>query len=138
MVDFDSVLHHFNWNLPEGDPLVVDHAQEPRARGAGDGQSNACHIVINNDFGRYAENKQEAINFKDRRLMPAIHEGKVIVFDFADVESAPHSFLNALLAEGVRALGLKAFKRLKFRNTTTSIRETIDYIFDENIPDTEG
>ncbi|MBF0163314.1 MAG: DUF4325 domain-containing protein [Magnetococcales bacterium] len=108
------------------------------SNGAGDGQTNEYHIVIHNYFGRYAENKQEAIHFKDRRLMPAIHEGKVIVFDFADVESAPHSFLNALLAEGVRALGLKAFKRFKFRNTTTSIRETIDYIFDENIPDTEG
>ncbi|MBF0417693.1 MAG: DUF4325 domain-containing protein [Magnetococcales bacterium] len=37
--------------------------------------------------------------------MPAIHEGKVIVFDFADVESAPHSFLNALLAEGYGCWG---------------------------------
>jgi hypothetical protein len=64
--------------------------------------------------------------------MPAVDEGKGLILDFDEVVSAPHSFLNALLASPIRDLGMSAYKRIKIRNASPEIRETIDFILDEN------
>ncbi len=90
---------------------------------------------LSNFFGRFAEDKQAAINFRTKRLLPAIEEEKTIILDFSNVEAAPHSFLSALLAIPIRELGNRAYKRLKFRSANTEIRETLDFILDENVPD---
>ena len=45
---------------------------------------------------------------------------------------APHSFLSGLFASPIKSLGISAYKRLKFINTKPEIRETIDFIFDDN------
>lgn len=89
-------------------------------------------VGINNFFGRYAEDKEAAISFRDRRIFPAIEEGKIIVIDFENVVSSPHSFLSALLASPIKSLGMIAFKRIKFVNATPEIRETIDFIMEDN------
>nr|VFJ91647.1 MAG: protein of unknown function (DUF4325) [Candidatus Kentron sp. LFY] len=52
--------------------------------------------------------------------------------DFSDVKSAPHSFLDALLAAVIRVMGMKAYKKIKIIDAATEIRETIDFILDEN------
>jgi hypothetical protein len=91
-------------------------------------------VSIFNFFGKYAENKAAAIQYRDKFLLPAIEAGRSVVFDFADVELAPHSVLNALLASAVEKLGLAAYKRLRFLNVSSEIRETIDYILDANSP----
>ncbi|WP_222860938.1 hypothetical protein [Vibrio cholerae] len=46
--------------------------------------------------------------------------------------SAPHSFLSALLASPIKSLGMVSFKRIKIINASPEIRETIDFIFDDN------
>jgi hypothetical protein len=89
-------------------------------------------VSILNRFGPYAENKEQAVNFRDRRLIPALEEGKSILLDFANVVAAPHSFLSALLATPIERLGMSAYKRLKITNAVPEIRETIDFILDEN------
>lgn len=88
------------------------------------------HIV--NIFGKYAEDKQSAINFRDKRIFPALEEGKRILIDFEDVTSSPHSFLSALLASPIKSFGMNAYKIIKIINATPEIRETIDFIFDDN------
>lgn len=95
-------------------------------------QDNKYYLSIDNYFGPYAEDKQAAIKLRDERLLPNIEEGKSVVVDFKHVESAPHSFLSALFATPVRRLGVSAYKRIKIVNSSPEIRETIDYIFDEN------
>ncbi len=90
------------------------------------------YVSINNHFGPRAEDKQTAVRFRDRSLMPAIDQGKSIVFDFADVRAAPHSFLGALLATPIKTLGISAYKRLRFKNCSMGIRETIDIILQDN------
>ncbi|ATD63552.1 hypothetical protein CNX70_00020 [Janthinobacterium svalbardensis] len=93
---------------------------------------NRHYISISNYFGNYAEDKEAAIKFRDRRLFPEINAGKTIVIDFDRVVSSPHSFLSALLASPIKTLGMAAYKQLKFVNATPEIRETIDFIFDDN------
>lgn len=95
-------------------------------------QDQRFYFSINNFFGSHAEDKESAIRARDNRIFPALAAEKTLVFDFADVKSAPHSFLSALLASPIKSLGLSAFKRIKVVNATSEIRETIDFIFDDN------
>lgn len=89
-------------------------------------------ISIFNFFGKYAEDKEAAIKFRDKRIFPAIEEGKKILIDFDNVVSSPHSFLSALLASPIKSLGMPAYKIIKFVNAAPDIRETLDFILDDN------
>lgn len=90
------------------------------------------YVNVYNFFGRHADVKDEATRYRDRHLLPAVDEGKSIVIDFSGVESSTHSFLNALLASAVRRMGLMAYKRIRVINASSEIRETVDYILDDN------
>lgn len=93
---------------------------------------NRFYFGVENFFGKYAEDKDAAISFKETRLFKAIQENKDILIDFKYVESAPHSFLSALLASPIKRLGINAYKKIKIINATPEIRETIDFILDDN------
>lgn len=93
---------------------------------------NSHYLSINNYFGPFAEDKEAAINYRNKYLIPAIDGDGAIIVDFSDVSSAPHSFLSALLATVIKRMGMSAYKRIKITNAHPEIRETIDYILDEN------
>jgi anti-sigma regulatory factor (Ser/Thr protein kinase) len=90
------------------------------------------YLSIDNYFGPFAEDKQAAIKVRDERILHEIALGKKIVIDFEHVKSAPHSFLSALLATPIKRTGMKAYKTISIINANPEIRETIDYIMDEN------
>jgi hypothetical protein len=94
--------------------------------------SNRLLVVIENYFGKHAEDKEAAITQRDRYILPAIADGRVILIDFNNVANAPHSFLSALLATPIKRLGMQAYKKIKIVNASPEIRETIDFIMDEN------
>ncbi len=95
-------------------------------------EDNRFYLNIKNEFGSFAEYKPAAIRCRDNKIFPAANSHKEIVIDFDGVSSAPHSFLSALLASPIKTLGMSAYKRMKFVNTPPEIRETIDFILDEN------
>jgi hypothetical protein len=90
------------------------------------------YLHIYNFFGKNADDKQAAILYRNRHLIPAIDAGKLVVLDFEGVETSTHSFLNALLASPVRRMGMNAYKRIKITRAKGDIRETIDYVLDDN------
>ena len=98
-------------------------------------QADKFYVNIQNYFGKWAEDKDAAISFRDRRLLPAILEGKRIELDFRGVETAPHSFLNALLATPVQRLGVKAYQWIHVHNAIGSIHEVVRTIFEDNLPE---
>lgn len=102
------------------------------ARAIANDQTKALYLSMRNYFGRYAEDKQLAIKLRDSKLLPAIDAGVSITIDFDEVISAPHSLLNAFLASAVQRLGLSAYKKIKVVNASPEIRETVDFIMDEN------
>ena len=103
--------------------------------GASDKEQSARYVVsVFNYFGKWAEDKDRAITFRDRHLLPAIEAGKRIDLDFRDVETAPHSFLNALLATPVRRLGPRAYQWIRIYNAPGSIHEIIDKVLEDNLP----
>lgn len=95
-------------------------------------QEETYYCNFTNIFGPFAEDKEAAIKHRDRKLIPAINEGKKLVLDFEGVLSSPHSFLSALLATPIKKLGMDSFKKIRILNASPEIRETIDYILDEN------
>lgn len=97
-------------------------------------QANRYYVNIENYFGKWAEDKDAAIKFRDNRLMPAVLDGKKIDLDFRGVETVPHSFLNALLATPVQRLGVKAYQWIRVYNAPGSIHEIIRTIFEDNLP----
>lgn len=90
------------------------------------------YLSVYNYFGNNAEDKESAIKYRDNRLFPALNDGKIILIDFDDIKSAPHSFLSALLASPIKSLGMQAYKKIKIVNASPEIRETIDFIFEDN------
>ncbi len=109
-----------------------DQAQTEQSNADKQEEQTRFYLNMQNYFGRYAEDKEAAINFKEKYIFLAIEEGKDIVIDFVNVHSSPHSFLSALLASPIKRLGMKAYKKIKIINATAEIRETIDFILDDN------
>lgn len=95
-------------------------------------QEGNFYIHVRNFFGVYAEDKEAAKRFRDSRIIERIAQGDQITLDFSDVKAAPHSFLSALLATPITRLGMLAYKKIKVINVLPEIRETIDFILDEN------
>ena len=95
-------------------------------------RTDRFYLNVFNFFGRYADDKAAAIRFRDKNLLPQIDAGKSILLDFSHVETSPHSFLNALLASPIKRLGISAYKKIRIVNATPAIRETIDYVLDDN------
>lgn len=90
------------------------------------------YIHIRNYFGYYAEDKESAIRFREANIMEHVRAGETVLLDFEDVKAAPHSFLSALLATPITEFGMLAYKKIKVVNALPEIRETIDYILDDN------
>jgi hypothetical protein len=109
-----------------------DQAKKEISKASDKETEGQLYVSITNYFGPNAEIKEEAIRFRDKRIVPAVNEGKSIKLDFDGVRSAPHSFLSALLATPIKLLGAKAYKRIKVINAPPEIRETVDFILDEN------
>lgn len=93
------------------------------------------YLSITNYFGPYPEDKSAAIKYRDNSLIKALDEGKKVLLDFEGVVSSPHSFLNALLATPIKRLGMHSYRRIKVINAKPDIRETIDFIFEDNTSD---
>ncbi len=109
-----------------------EEALSEQRKADGREESERLYINISNYFGFFAEDKEAAIKFRNERIFPALEKGKVILLDFINIESSPHSFLSALLASPIKATGMRSYKVFKITNATPGIRETVDFIMDEN------
>lgn len=109
-----------------------EEALSEQRKADGQEEKDQLYVNISNYFGFFAEDKEAAIRFRNERIFPALEGGKKIKIDFNGVESSPHSFLSALLASPIKSTGMKAYKLFKIINATPDIRETVDFIMDEN------
>lgn len=117
------------------DQMMQQFREQARAevQSRGSAFSDERHYLnVYNYFGTNAEDKQAAIRYRDNHLLLAIDQGKTIVIDFEGVATSPHSFLNALLATPIRRMGIQSYKRIRVVSAVPSIRETIDYVLDDN------
>ena len=55
--------------------------------------------------GPVAEDKDRAKELREKRLLPALSEGRRVIVDFSAVATATQSFMHACLSEAVRRHG---------------------------------
>lgn len=106
------------------------HATETVAKRNNIVRAPELYIDMYNYCGERCEVKLEAINLRERKIIPAIQKGETIVLDFSHAITATHSFLTALLADPIKILGLKSYKQIKIIGANETIRTIIDFVFD--------
>ena len=106
------------------------HATETVAKRNNIVRAPELYIDMYNYCGERCEVKLEAINLRERKIIPAIQKGETIVLDFSHAITATHSFLTALLADPIKILGLKSYKQIKIIGANETIRTVIDFVFD--------
>ena len=126
-IGFDK-FRSFNFSK-ELEDLRAKAKQEVEAR---NNKPTEVEITIDmyNYCGENCEVKYEAINRRDKQILPALAKGKTVVLDFSNTKTATHSFLAALLVTPIRSVGIKAYKLIKIKGANPSVRATIDFIFD--------
>ena len=106
------------------------HATETVAKRNNIVRAPELYIDMYNYCGERCEVKLEAINLRERKIIPAIQKGETVILDFSHAITATHSFLTALLADPIKILGLKSYKQIKIIGANETIRTVIDFVFD--------
>ena len=106
------------------------HATETVAKRNNIVRAPELYIDMYNYCGERCEVKLEAINLRERKIIPAIQKGETVILDFSHAITATHSFLTALLADPIKTLGLKSYKQIKIIGANETIRTIIDFVFD--------
>lgn len=106
------------------------HATETVAKRNNIVRAPELYIDMYNYCGERCEVKLEAINLRERKIIPAIKKGETVILDFSHAITATHSFLTALLADPIKILGLKSYKQIKIIGANETIRTIIDFVFD--------
>lgn len=106
------------------------HATETVAKRNNIVRAPELYIDMYNYCGERCEVKLEAINLRERKIIPAIQKGETVILDFSHAITATHSFLTALLADSIKILGLKSYKQIKIIGANETIRTIIDFVFD--------
>lgn len=106
------------------------HATETVAKRNNIVRAPELYLDMYNYCGERCEVKLEAINLRERKIIPAIKKGETVILDFSHAITATHSFLTALLADPIKILGLKSYKQIKIIGANETIRTVIDFVFD--------
>lgn len=106
------------------------HAIETVAKRNNIVRAPELYIDMYNYCGERCEVKLEAINLRERKIIPAIKKGEIVILDFSHAITATHSFLTALLADSIKILGLKSYKQIKIIGANETIRTIIDFVCD--------
>ena len=79
--------------------------------------------------GDFAENKDIARKLRIGEIEPEIKNGKKVIIDFNQVNSATQSFVHALLSQVIRDYGPDILlEKLLFRNCNSKIKTVIKIV----------
>lgn len=85
-------------------------------------------INIFESVGSFAENKDLAQEIRTKKIMPAIEEGKEVILDFKDVDSATQSFIHALISDVIRQNGVDVLDQMLFKNCNEKVKKIITIV----------
>jgi hypothetical protein len=87
-------------------------------------------ILIKERFGKLCSNGDNALCFLQDEVVPFVHKGGSIVFDFMGVRNMNSSFSNALFANLIMREGVSVLEKVTFRNCNSSIKALINAALD--------
>ncbi|WP_417908884.1 STAS-like domain-containing protein [Candidatus Electronema sp. PJ] len=87
-------------------------------------------IYIEERFGKLCANGDTALSFLQNEVVPSIHRGGSIAFDFMGVRNMNSSFSNALFANLVMQEGVSVLEKVTFRNCNSNIKALINAALD--------
>ncbi|MDP3778437.1 MAG: STAS-like domain-containing protein [bacterium] len=73
----------------------------------------------------FAENKDIARYLRESQILPALQEGKEIIFDYEGVDSTTQSFTHALISDAIRKFGSNVLDRIFFKNCNKDVKSII-------------
>lgn len=79
---------------------------------------NTVRVSVVDQFGPNPWDKNKALRLQEEKLLPAVREGKTIVYDFDGVRRLSQSFAGALVGALREELRAEFRSRVRFENTT--------------------
>ena len=86
-------------------------------------------ILMYENVGDFAENKDKAKKIRIESIMPALSRGEEVRLDFNKVKGATQSFIHALISEPIREFGDVAYNNLVFCNANANIQKIISIVY---------
>ncbi|PIY80985.1 MAG: hypothetical protein COY80_00010 [Candidatus Pacebacteria bacterium CG_4_10_14_0_8_um_filter_42_14] len=87
------------------------------------------NIILRNEIGDFAENKDTAKRLRIGIIMPALLVGDEVIIDFEGISGATQSFIHALISDPIRDFKEVAFDKLVYKNANNDIREIISIVY---------
>lgn len=85
-------------------------------------------LLLHNQSGDFAENKDIARILRLEEIEPELKTGKDITIDFDGVTSATQSFIHALISQTIREYGVDILERINFKNCNEQIQTVIEIV----------
>lgn len=86
-------------------------------------------IKIMDLAGGFAENKEIARRLRLDVVLPALRDGRSVIFDFQGVTGATQSFVHALVSDPIRKFGDGAYDNLYYENANDDIRKIVSIVY---------
>ncbi len=80
--------------------------------------------------GSFAENKDLARQIRLEQILPALHQDKRVILDFAGVTSTTQSFVHALISELIREFGASVLDRLAFKSCIDTVKQLVSIVIE--------
>jgi hypothetical protein len=88
------------------------------------------NLMIFNEAGEFAENKDVARRLRLDVIIPALDAGEKVQLDFNQVSGATQSFVHALISDLFRNYGVAVMERLEFKNCSATVQKIIVIVCD--------
>jgi hypothetical protein len=90
-------------------------------------------VVLESGVNGFAEDKDQARDIRQGKILPALERGESVAIDFASVKYATQSYIHALVGEALQKHGQEVLERLEFRNCASPVRSVIELVVDYSL-----
>ena len=80
--------------------------------------------------GSFAENKDQARDFRLNEIIPLLEKGQNLILDFEGVDSVTQSFTHALISDLIRNYGIDVLDRISFAHCNETVSKVIEIVVD--------
>ncbi len=87
-------------------------------------------IILFDQVGAFAENKDVARTLRTAEIIPALEAKEEVVLDFDRVDAVTQSFIHALISDLLRIYGSGVFDRIEFKSCNETVKKIINIVAD--------